>query len=83
MVMGACMPWRDSAELNRMVFEKAAAATAGVVAMQTEALKIAASAAAGKPTNAGAIASAALRPALRTVKANAKRLPRKGLKRRG
>src|SRR3954454_21209127 len=83
-LMSAAMPWRDTAELNRMVFEKSAAATAGMIAMQTETLKIAASAVTGRLSRdaAAAIAGAALKPALRTVKANAKRLPRKGLKRR-
>ena len=83
-VMTACTPWRDIAELNRMVVEKTAALTAGAIGAQTEAVKIAASAAIGKqakhvPTT---IAGAAIGPALRTVKANAKRLPRKALKRR-
>jgi len=82
--MSAAMPWRDTAELNRMVLEKSAAATAGMIAMQTETLKIATSAVTGTLIRdaAAAIAGAALKPALRSVKSNAKRLPRKGLKRR-
>ena len=77
--MAAGMQSRDGAELNRMVSEKAAAATAGIIAGQTEAVRIATSALAGKmtPHAATAIAAAALKPAFRTVKANAKRLPKK------
>src|SRR5690242_11979729 len=71
-MMMACTPWRDTAELNRMIFEKSAALAAGVIGVQVEAMKIAASAATGRqikniPT---AIAEAATRPARRTVKAN-------------
>lgn len=62
-----------------MVNEKARAATAGVLAAQTEAIKIAAAALAGKatPNAPSAIAAAALIPAFRAVRANAKRLSRK------
>src|SRR6187399_1032492 len=68
------LPSRNSAELARMVSEKSAAMTTGMLAAQTEAMKIAAGALAGKvPDHATtAIAAAALKPALRTVKANAK-----------
>jgi hypothetical protein len=75
-LMAAGLSSRDGAELNRMVSEKAAAATAGIVAAQTEAMRIAANALIGKktPHASTAVAAAALKPALRTVKANAKRL---------
>jgi hypothetical protein len=75
-LMAAAMPSRDDAELNRMVSEKAAAATSGIVAAQTEAMRIAVRALTGKKTPHAAtkVAAAALKPALRTVKANAKRL---------
>jgi len=78
-LMAAAMPSRDSAELNRMVSEKTAAATSGMVAAQAEAMRIAAAAVTGKktPHAATAVAAAALKPALRTVKANAKRLRKK------
>ena len=84
MLMAAGLPTRNSAELSRMVAEKSAAMTAGAIAAQTEALKIAAAAMTGKRTeNAPVVlAGAAIKPALRTVKANAKRLPRKRAKRR-
>jgi len=74
------LPSRDSAELARMVSEKSAAVTTGMIAAQTEAMKVTAAALAGKmPDHAAttAIAAAALKPALRTVKANATRLRRK------
>src|SRR5690242_512276 len=75
-LMAAGTASRDSAELNRMVAEKAAAATAGMIAAQTQAVKIASAALLGKatPHASTAVAAAALRPALRTVKANARRL---------
>src|ERR1700754_2339638 len=75
-LMAAGLPSRDTAELNRMVSEKAAAAAAGMVAAQAEAMQIAARSLTGKktPHASTAVASAALKPALRTVKANAKRL---------
>jgi hypothetical protein len=73
------LPSRNSAELARMVSEKSAAATAGLIAAQTEAMEIAAGALAGKRSNTPvtAVAAAALKPALRTVEANAKRLRRR------
>jgi hypothetical protein len=82
--MTACTPWRDSVELNRMVFEKSAAVAAGAIGVQTEAVKIAARAVVGKRTKnvATAMAAAAIRPALRTVKGNAKRLGQKSRRRR-
>jgi len=75
---------RDSAELNRMVSEKVAAATSGAVAAQTETMRITAMALTGKttPHAATAVLAAALKPALRTVKANAKRLGKKRSKKR-
>jgi hypothetical protein len=73
------MPSRDTAELNRMVAEKAAAAASGLIAAQTETMRIAAKALTGKktPHASTAVAAAALKPAFRTVKANAKRLRKK------
>ena len=84
-LMTACLASRNTAELSRMIFEKNAALISGIVGTQTEAMKIATSAFVGKqaqnvPT---AIAGAAIKPALRTVKANSKRLRRKALKTRG
>jgi hypothetical protein len=78
-LMAAATPFRDNAELNRMVSEKAAASMSGMVAAQTEAMRIATRALTGKKTRHGAtaVAAAALRPSLRTVKANAKRLRKK------
>ena len=78
-LMAAATPSRDAAELNRMVSEKAAAAMAGMIDLQTEAMKIGAAALLGKPTPHAttALAGAALRPALRKVKANSRRLARK------
>ena len=78
-LMSAGLPTRNSAELSRMIVEKTSAVTAGVIGAQTEAMKIAAAALAGKRTGnvPVAIAGAAVEPALRTVKANAKRLRRK------
>ena len=70
---------RDGAELERMVSEKVAAARAGTIAAQTETMRIASRALTGKktPHAAAAVVAAALKPALRTVKANAKRLGKK------
>ena len=67
-----------------MIFEKNAALTAGILGAQTAAMKIVATALIGKQAQNGptAIAGAAITPALRTVKSNAKRLRRKGLKSR-
>jgi hypothetical protein len=78
------MTSRDSAELNRMVSEKVAAATSGAVAAQTETMRIAARILTGKktPHAATAVVAAALKLALRTVKANAKRLGKKRSKKR-
>jgi hypothetical protein len=83
-LIAAGMTSRDSAELNRMVSEKVAAATSGTVAAQTETMRIASRAAlTGKrtPHAATAVMAAGLKPALRTVKANAKRLGKKRSKR--
>lgn len=78
-LLAAGMTSRDGAELNRMVSEKVAAATSGTVAAQTETMRIASRALTGKktPHAATAVVAAALKPALRTVKANAKRLGKK------
>ena len=77
--LGAGMASRDSAELNRMLSEKVAAAMSGTVAVQTETIRIASRAFTGKktPHAATVVVAAALKPALRTVKANAKRLGKK------
>jgi hypothetical protein len=78
-LLTGALPSRNSAELARMLLEKSAAVTAGMIAAQTEAMRVAAAALVGKQTEnpTTAIAAAALKPALRTVKANAKRLRRK------
>jgi len=74
---------RDAAELNRMVSEKLAAAAQGMIAGQAEAMRLGFAAMTGRlpakriPDASASIAHAALRPALRKVKANAKRLPRR------
>src|SRR5215468_3472725 len=73
---------RDAAELNRMVSEKLAAAQ-GMIAGQAEAMRIGFAAMTGRlppkriPDASASVVHAALRPALRKVKANAKRLPRR------
>jgi hypothetical protein len=79
LLWSAGTPSRDSAELNRMVSEKASAAASGMVAAQTETMRIAMRALSGKKTRhaSTAIVAAALKPAFRTVKANAKRLRKK------
>ena len=78
-LLAAGMTRRDNAELTRMVSEKVSAATAGTIAAQTETMRIAARALRGKntPHASTAVVAAALKPALRTVKANAKRLGKK------
>jgi len=75
-LLASGMTRRDKAELTRMVSEKA---TAGTIAAQTETMRIAARALRGKntPHASTAVVAAALKPALRTVKANAKRLGKK------
>ena len=77
-LLASGMTRRDKAELTRMVSEKA---TAGTIAAQTETMRITARALRGekKPRAYTAIAAAALKHALRTVKANAKRLRKKAL----
>jgi hypothetical protein len=83
MAAGAAPAARDTAELNRMVSEKLAAAAQGMIAGQAEAMRLGFAAMTGRlppkrlPEASASIAHAALRPALRTVKANAKRLPRR------
>ena len=78
-LLTAGMPSRNTAELNRMVSEKAVAAASGMFAAQTETMRITARVLAGKKAAhaSTAVAAAALKPALRTVKANAKRLRKK------
>jgi hypothetical protein len=78
-LLSAGLPSRDTAELKRMVSEKAAAASYGMVGAQAEIMRIAAKALKGKKTQhaSKAVAAAALKPAFRTVKANAKRLSKK------
>ena len=74
---------RDAAELNRMVTEKLAAAAQGMIAGQAEAMRLGFAAMTGQlppkrlPEAPASIAHAALRPAFRKVKSNAKRLPRR------
>ena len=74
---------RDAAELNRMVSEKMAAAAQGMIAGQAEAMRLTFAAMTGRlpakrvPAASASVAHAAVRPALRTVKANAKRLRRR------
>jgi len=74
---------RNVPELNRMVSEKTAAMVDGAFAVQREMLQLTGKAITGAlsfqdvadmPAN---IASAGLRPALRTVKANSRRLSRR------
>jgi hypothetical protein len=83
-LLTAGMTPRNGAELNRMVSEKVAAATSGTAAAQAETIRIASRAVRGKktPHAATAVVTAALKPALRTVKANAKRLGKKRRSRR-
>jgi hypothetical protein len=78
MAAGAMKPG-DAAELDRMMSEKAKAMTLGVIEAQKELIRLSAAAMTGRPNLDGgsAVAGAALRPALRTVKRNASRLPRR------
>jgi hypothetical protein len=78
-LLSAGLPTKDEAELNRMVSEKAGAAAAGVIAAHSEMVRITARAFTGKrtPHASTIVAAAALKPAFRTVKANAKRLRKK------
>jgi hypothetical protein len=78
MAAGAMKP-QDVAELNRMVSEKVAATTLGMIEGQKEVMRISAAAMTGrvKSNSASAVAHASLRPALRTVKRNASRLRRR------
>lgn len=79
-------PGKPGAEVGRMVGEKAAALIEGVWDAQLEALHIAGKAATGQlhPTELAVlpaqIAAAGLRPAFRRVKANSRRLHRRGQK---
>jgi hypothetical protein len=78
MAAGAMTP-KDAAELDRMVSEKVKAATLGMIDGQKELMRLSAAAMTGRPKLDGgsAVAEAALRPALRTVKRNASRLRRR------
>jgi len=73
----------DAAELKRMISEKVDATAKGVVQAQTEALRITGKALAGKLKFSDAysaplaIVSATIMPALRTVKANSRRLAKR------
>lgn len=73
---------KSDSEMTRMVSEKVAAAIEGALDVQLETMKFAAAAATGQlklDDIAGApvtIAAAGLRPALRRVKANSRRLRR-------
>src|SRR3954451_23515377 len=51
-LLSAGMPSRDTAEFNRMVSEKATAAASGMVAAQTETMRIAVEAFTGKKNTA-------------------------------
>jgi len=74
---------RDAAELNRMVSEKLKAAADGMAAGHAEASRLATAAMTGRLGHAelsaapASVAHAALKPAFRTVKSNAKRLRRR------
>ncbi|MGH6788087.1 MAG: hypothetical protein ACRECC_00210 [Pseudolabrys sp.] len=74
---------RHAPEYNRMISEKAAAATEGAFAAQREMMRLGGAAMTGRLDltalwNApAAIAAAGLRPAFRTVKANSRRLSRR------
>ena len=77
------MKTKDVDELNRMVSEKIAATTLGMVESQKEIMRLSAAAMTGqlRLNDASAVAHASLRPAFRTVKRNASRLRRR--RRRG
>ena len=74
---------QDAVEMNRMVTEKVAAAVHGSLRSQAEMVRLATGIMTGRlsakdaPNAAAGITSAAIRPALRTVKANASRLRRR------
>jgi hypothetical protein len=78
-LLSAGLPLKDAAELERMVSEKVRAAAAGMAAAQAEMIQIAAKAVAGKNTADAPtrVVAAAVTPAFRTVKANAKRLQKR------
>ena len=69
----------DVIELNRMASEKVAAAALGMVEGQKEIMRLSVAAMKGRlnANDASAIVHASLRPAMRTVKRNASRLPRR------
>jgi hypothetical protein len=82
-VMAACsshLKPQDVTEIRRMTSEKMLAAAQGVMHSQFELSRLALLSMTGKRSSkdvrsgAATVASAALRPALRTVKANARRL---------
>jgi hypothetical protein len=85
-LMAACssqLKLQDTTEIRRMVTEKMFAAAQGAMQSQFELSRLAVQATTGRLSSkdigsaTASIASAAVRPALRTVKANAKRLRRK------
>lgn len=75
---------KRQAEATRMVDEKAAAMVEGALLANMEMVRIAGAAAMGRPQDLGAasiaIAAAGMRPAFRTVRANARRLNRAALR---
>jgi hypothetical protein len=75
----------DVIELNRMASEKVAAAALGMVEGQKEIMRLSAAAMKGRlnANDASAVVHASLRPAMRTVKRNASRLPRRRRRRFG
>ena len=79
------MKAQDATELNRMVGEKVAAAMLGMIEGQKEIMRLSAVAMTGqlRLNDCSAVAHASLRPALRTVKRNASRLPRRGRRSKG
>jgi hypothetical protein len=83
LLAAGAMKASDVTELNRMVGEKAAAATLGMIEGQKEIMRLSGAAMTGRLrlNDGSAVAHASLRPALRTVKRNASRLRRR--RRRG
>jgi hypothetical protein len=84
MAAGAMRP-DDVVELNRMATEKVAAAARGMVEGQKQIIRLSMAAMKGRlhANDASAVAHASLRPAMRTVKRNASRLPRRRRRRLG
>jgi hypothetical protein len=77
---------QDAAELDRMVSEKVAATSQGILDAQAEIFRIATQAVSGKLRLSDAchaplaVARASLKPALHTVKANSRRLSKRRTK---